>query len=478
MSGWLAVYLVALGGLALYASHRLMLTALLWRHRHVANRPPKASEPTTSITVQLPIYNERFVVERLLKAAVALEWPRELIQIQVLDDSTDDTADYCRRLCEQLAGAGHDIDYRHRTDRTGFKAGALAAGMASATGELILIFDADFLPSPDVVAPMVAGFSDASVGMVQVRWDHINRDYSILTEVQALLLDGHFGVEQTVRSETGRLFNFNGTAGMWRREAIASAGGWRSDTLTEDLDLSYRAQLAGWEFRYLPDMVAPAELPIPMSGFKSQQFRWAKGSIQVARKLLPRVLADSSLSFAQRVEGFFHLTQNVPYLLTAVLAIACVPALVIAPRPQGLAFASLDIALLIGTVGTLALYCASAQRAIGRSGLRAVLRLPALIAVTVGISVNQSRAVLEGAFGTVSPFIRTPKSGIVGRGSRRPRRYRNRVGLVPVAEIALALYFLGAIALAVQSDRLLAVPALTTFAIGFAYVGGRSAARI
>ena len=477
MNGWLIVHLAALFGLGIYAGHRVVLTGLWWRVRKSAGKARELVGEAPRITVQLPIFNERFVAERLLEAAAGLDWPAERLQIQVLDDSTDDTVDVLRAACERHRRAGVDIEYRHRGNRVGFKAGALEAGLATASGEFILILDADFLPPADLLQRMIPEMTDARVGMVQVRWEHINRDYSLLTEVQALLLDGHFGIEQTTRARTGRLFNFNGTAGMWRREAIASSGGWQHDTLTEDLDLSYRALLAGWEFRYLPNVVAPAELPVPMSGFKSQQFRWAKGSIQVARKLLPRVLRDGRLSAAARVEGFFHLTQNIPYLLTAVLAVTLVPALVIGPRPSGIGFASLDVALLIGTVGTLAAYCASAEHSIGKSALAAVLRLPALIAITVGISINQSRAVLEGAFGTSSPFVRTPKSGITSKKQRAPSRYRGKVGLIPLAEILLAGYFVLGAALAAHQGRYLALPALAIFAIGFAYVGGRSALR-
>ena len=425
---WLAIYLTALGGLAIYAGHRTMLTGVYWKTRGRQRTPPAdPNSATATITVQLPVFNERFVVGRLIEATANLRWPKEHLQIQVLDDSTDGTVEVCRRECARFRKLGINIEHVHRTSREGFKAGALAAGTATATGDYILILDADFVPPEDLLERMAPYFTDERVGMIQVRWEHLNRDESMLTEVQALLLDGHFGVEQSARSQSGRFFNFNGTAGMWRREAIASAGGWQHDTLTEDLDLSYRALLAGWEFRYLPDVVAPAELPAAMRGFKTQQFRWAKGSIQVARKLLWRVLR-APIPLRSRIEGFFHLTQNVPYLLTAILAVSAVPALALNARPSGWAFVAIDLALLVGTVGTLALYCLSAEAALGKRMLSAFVRLPALIAVTAGISLNQTRAVLEGAFGTDSGFVRTPKAGDAGK-QPEALNYRSRLFL-------------------------------------------------
>lgn len=460
MTIWWWIYAAALGTLGIYAGHRLSLIALCrrTRGREVQVRAPGE---LPRVTVQLPLYNERLVARRLLASVAALDWPRDRLQIQVLDDSTDDTADFCRAECARLVELGRDVEYHHRSDRTGFKAGALEAGLATATGELILILDADFVPEPDLLRRVAGCFTDPEVGMVQVRWEHINRSFSLLTEIQALLLDGHFVVEQPARARSGRFFNFNGTAGVWRRAAIEDAGGWHHDTLTEDLDLSYRALLAGWRFRYLAGTAVPAELPVQMAGFKSQQFRWAKGSVQVARKLLP-LLLRARVPRRVKLEGFFHLTQNVPYLLTAILAISAVPALAVGDRSAW----PLELALMLGTVGTLAAYCATSQRRV----LPALARIPALIAVTAGISINQSRAVIEGAIGHDSPFVRTPKHGVTRRGER-PRRYRSAVGLIPVAELALAVYFAGGVAAAIAFDRPLAIPALAIFAAGFAYVG-------
>ena len=287
----LGLYYSILGVLALYGVHRLVLVVLYARHRRRGAPRPPAPEEWPRVTVQLPLYNELYVARRLIDAVCRLDYPRDRLEIQVLDDSTDETAEIVRAEVARRRAAGFAIHHLRRAERTGFKAGALAAGLERTGGELIAVFDADFVPGPEFLKAAVPYFADPRVGMVQGRWEHLNRDYSLLTRVQALLLDGHFVIEHAARNRAGCFFNFNGTAGVWRRAAIAAAGGWRHDTLTEDLDLSYRAQLAGWRFVYLPDLSVPAELPVDVGGFKSQQYRWAKGSIQTARKLLGRVLA-------------------------------------------------------------------------------------------------------------------------------------------------------------------------------------------
>jgi len=474
MAWWLG-YVMVLGGLAVYGLHRIYLTLCYWRApAQPTDEAPALPLVLPRVTVQLPVFNEMYVAERLIDAAAALDWPADRLQIQVLDDSTDETVALCRARVKRWRERGVDIDHLHRTTRTGFKAGALAAGLATATGELVLVLDADFLPPADLLRRTVGHFQAADVGMVQVRWEHINRDYSVLTRVQALLLDGHFVVEQHTRAHAGLYFNFNGTAGVWRRSAIEDAGGWDHDTLTEDLDLSYRAALSGWRFVYLLDTAAPAELPACMNGFKSQQFRWAKGSIQVARKLLPRVWR-ADVPWRVKLEALFHLTQNVPYLLTLLLVLLCVPPLLL---ETGGALASpwLALALAVGTTGTLAAYCVTSQRVLGReSVVRTLLRLPVLIAVTAGICVNQARAVIEGALGFDSEFVRTPKHGIVQRKQGwRGLRYRGIKTLVPFAELLLALYFAAAVVYAIHTGRLAALPILATLCGGFAYVGVQS----
>jgi cellulose synthase/poly-beta-1,6-N-acetylglucosamine synthase-like glycosyltransferase len=469
-----ATYLVALALLAVYGVHRLLLTVQYGRVRRAGRAAPLPAVLPV-VTVQLPLFNERYVAGRLIDSVAALDWPRELLHIQVLDDSTDDTVDICRARVEALRRAGYDIEHLHRTERTGFKAGALAAGLLRARGELVLILDADFVPPADLLRSMAGHFEDPGVGMVQVRWEHLNREQSLLTRIQALLLDGHFVIEQTARAGSGRLFNFNGTAGLWRREAIVQAGGWQHDTLTEDLDLSYRALLRGWRFVYLVDRVAPAELPPDMNAFKSQQFRWAKGSVEVARKLLPAVLR-ARLPLGAKLEACFHLTQNVPYLLTLLLMLSAGPALVLRSGSMG-EMLWLHLPLLAVTLVTFGAYAVVSQRALGRSFWRTLLLLPGLVAVVAGISVNQARAVLEGALGHVSEFVRTPKHGVTGKARWRRARYRGARSLVLVAEVGLALYFALFLALACAGGLWGCAASMALFAAGFAYVGARSALR-
>src|SRR5271170_7560717 len=321
---WAMCYLVVLLGLSIYGLHRYSIVYLFLKHRKNKPKPLGEFKNLPKITVQLPIYNEYYVVERLLKSVSALEYPRELLQIQVLDDSTDDTHVLSRKTADELKSQGFNIDVIHRTDRTGYKAGALEGGLKECEGEFILILDADFLPEPDMLMKTVHYFTDPKVGMIQTRWGHINRTYSLLTRVQAMFLDGHLLLEQTARSRSGRFFNFNGTAGLWRRSCIENAGGWQHDTLTEDLDLSYRAQLKGWRFVFLPHLVTPAELPVDMNGFKSQQHRWTKGSIQTCLKLLPAVW-KAKLPVLIKFEATAHLTSNYAYLLLFFLCVLMHP---------------------------------------------------------------------------------------------------------------------------------------------------------
>src|SRR3954449_2362071 len=361
------LYLLILLGLAVYGFHRSHLVYLYYKHRDRRPRANGTFSDLPAVTVQLPLYNEMYVVERLLDAVAAIRYPRDRYQIQVLDDSTDETQDICRRKIVELAARFPelDIEYIHRVDRTGFKAGALDNGMRTAKGELILIFDADFLPQADILDRTVHHFVDPKVAVVQCRWEHLNRDFSALTEVQALMLDGHFIMEHAGRNRAGRFFTFNGTAGIWRRAAIVDAGGWEHDTLTEDMDLSYRAQLRGWNFVYLPEIEAPAELPVEMSAFKAQQFRWAKGSIQVAKKLLPRILR-SNATFAQKAEAFFHLGNNLCYPLLVVLSLLLLPNLVFRTTHGWRDVLLVDLPLFFGTTMSLATFYLASQKEIAR----------------------------------------------------------------------------------------------------------------
>ena len=428
------------------------------------------------VTVQLPVYNEMYVVERLIDAVGALRYPRDRLDVQVLDDSTDDTSRIVRRAIRRWRGRGLDITCQRRPNRKGFKAGALADGLQTARAELIAIFDADFVPPSAFLEQAVPLFHEDSVGMVQARWGHSNRSDSLLTRVQALLLDAHFVLEHGARHRGGCFFNFNGTAGVWRRAAIVSAGGWQHDTLTEDLDLSYRAQLAGWRFVFAPEVVAPAELPIEMNAFKSQQHRWAKGSVQTCAKLLPRVLL-APLPFRVRVESAFHLTANLNYLLVLAWSVLVVPALFVRASAGGW-WLWLD-APLFGVAGLAAvLFYAYSQREVGGDWLARARDIPALAAIGLGMSVNNAGAVLEALASRPGGFARTAKYGpLTGTGAWTGARYRRAAIVQPLVELACGVYFTVAIGCAFAVGVIAPIPVLVLCQLGFFYVGCLSLAQ-
>jgi cellulose synthase/poly-beta-1,6-N-acetylglucosamine synthase-like glycosyltransferase len=475
-------YLAVLLVLAFYGCHRSVLVFLYYRHRDNKPRAAGAFTDLPAVTVQLPLFNEMYVVERLLEAVALIRYPRDRFQIQVLDDSTDETREICRRKIAELMERAPelDIEYVHRVDRSGFKAGALENGLRTAKGEFILIFDADFLPQSDVLERTIHHFVDPKVAVVQCRWDHVNRNFSALTEVQALMLDGHFIMEHAGRNRSGRFFNFNGTAGIWRRSAIADAGGWQHDTLTEDMDLSYRAQIRGWRFVYLPEVAAPAELPVEMSAFKAQQFRWAKGSIQVSRKLL-RTILRSNATFAQKSEAFFHLTNNLSYPLLVVLSLLLLPNLAFRTQHGIREVLTIDLPLFFGTTLSIASFYLASEREIERmnnpGGARRIQwavwkRLPLVMSLGIGLCINQTRAVMEALLGRETDFVRTPKHGIRGRlGSWNGKKYRAAKSLTPVFELAMAAYFVVAVGFALRNGHYLSLPFLMLFLCGFGYVG-------
>ncbi|HZR10366.1 MAG TPA: cellulose synthase family protein [Myxococcales bacterium] len=468
---FLATYFLVLLVLSVYGSHRYVMAYLFYKYK--GNLPaPKARFATLPrVTIQLPIFNELYVVERLIDAVGKIRYPRERLEIQVLDDSTDETQGIARARVARLRERGLDISYIHRTNRRGYKAGALQEGLAVASGELIAVFDADFVPSPDFLLRSVHFFTDARIGMVQVRWEHLNRDYSHLTQAQAIFLDGHFVIEHTARNRSGRFFNFNGTAGVWRRATIEDAGGWQHDTLTEDLDLSYRAQLAGWQFVYLPEVVSPAEVPVEMNAFKSQQHRWAKGSIQTARKLLPRIL-KSDLPRAVKVEAFFHLTANFTYPLMILLTVLMPVSMVIRFKHGWYEVLMLDLPFFwTATMSVVVFYIAS-QREIGMRWSKLIKYLPFIMALGIGMCVNQSKAVIEAMVGYETGFTRTPKTGMQGRDkSWLRKRYRTLLTAQPLLELALGGYLTSAIWFALDKGVYFSLPFLLLFQWGFFYVG-------
>ncbi len=467
---WTICYLSVLLGLSAYGIHRYVIIYLFLKNRKREMTAAGHFEQLPKVTMQLPIFNEVYVVERLLKSVSEIDYPRELLQIQVLDDSTDDTRELTASCVEKLQNRGFNVELIHRTDRTGFKAGALETGLASAESDFVCILDADFVPQPDLLRKTIHFFTDPRVGMIQTRWGHLNRGYSLLTRVQAMFLDGHLLLEQTARSRSGRFFNFNGTAGLWRRSCIDEAGGWQHDTLTEDLDLSYRAQLAGWKFIFLPDVITPAELPVDMNGFKSQQHRWTKGSIQTCKKLLPTIWR-SDLPLPIKIEATAHLTSNFAYLLLACLCVLLHPS---TGGPQGgwVRTLLLDGPIFMTASVSVAVFYICAQRELHpRTWMKEILLLPALLALGVGLSLNNARAVLEAVFNHKSDFARTPKYGIERKSQPwRSCKYMPLKSLLPIAEMAFALYFTYFVWFAIQHGQFISVPFLAMFQIGFLYV--------
>ena len=468
----LGSYFFVLVILAVYGWHRYYLVYVYTKNKdRVPGPPPAWDGPLPEVTVQLPIYNEMYVVDRLLQATARIDYPRDLLEIQVLDDSTDETTGVARAAVNRLVAQGFDVKYLHRTNRAGFKAGALDAGLKTARGRFVAIFDADFIPTPDFLQKTVPYFQDPKVGLVQARWGHVNADYSLLTKAQAILLDGHFVLEHGGRNRAGHFFNFNGTAGVWRREVIPAAGGWQHDTLTEDLDLSYRAQLLGWKFLFLPDLVAPAEVPVEMNAFKSQQHRWAKGSIQVCLKLLPRIL-QSDQPFGVKAEAFFHLTANFNYLLMSLLSILMFPSMVIRYNMGWYEMLLIDIPLFFAATFSVANFYIVSQREIHRDWKTRLRYIPFLMALGIGLAVNNTRAVIEALAGHESAFARTPKYGIE-RGSDQwaGKKYQQAVIIQPLVEIALGLYFTMTVFYALANGIYGTLPFLVLFQVGFLYTG-------
>lgn len=467
----LGTYFGVLCVLSIYGAHRYWMSWLYARYR--GNLPMPAGElaEIPHVTIQLPLFNEMYVCERLIDAVCAFEYPRDRLEVQVLDDSTDETVDVARARVEAWRSKGVDVVYLHRTDRTGFKAGALQAGLEVAKGEFVAVFDADFVPEPDFLKRTVPYFSDPKVGMVQARWEHLNRDYSLLTKAQAVFLDGHFVIEHTARNRSGSFFNFNGTAGIWRKEAIASGGGWQHDTLTEDLDLSYRTQLAGWRFIYLPDVTSPAEVPVDMNAFKSQQARWAKGSIQVGKKLLPRILR-SALPFHVKVEAFFHLTANLCYPLMVVLSALMPVAMLIRFSHGWYEVLFLDLPFFIAATLSVSSFYTLSQREIGMSRWERVKYLPFILSLGIGMCLSNAKAVIEGLVGYQTEFTRTPKLGdALAKKAWNKRKYKGLKTALPVIELGFGVYLSLSIYVAVTRELVFSLPFLLLFQVGFLYVG-------
>jgi cellulose synthase/poly-beta-1,6-N-acetylglucosamine synthase-like glycosyltransferase len=463
------IYFVSAALLAIYGFNILLTVGLYWHKRaQRIETPPLTDMP--HVTVQLPIYNELYVVERLIDAAVALDWDRERLQIQVLDDSDDETTALARARVEYHRRRGYDITLLHRTERSGFKAGALAAGLASARGEFIAIFDADFVPPRDFLRRTIPHLlAQPQVGLVQTRWGHLNATYSPLTRAEALALDGHFVVEQTARHRHDLFFNFNGTAGVWRRACIEDAGGWQGDTLSEDLDLSYRAQMRGWRFVFLPDVVAPAELPPQIHAYKRQQYRWAKGSTQVLLKLGARVLTAPGLSLFKRIEGVLHLSGYVMNVLMLALLLTLVPSMILDTR-----FPDVMLYFSFAMFGPIVMYALS-QRALYPDWLARFRYFAVLLLLGTGIALNNSLAVFDAFTRRGNTFRRTPKFRVESENDAwQSKHYTLPFSWETLGEFALAAYACVGALIAWQRHLIWTLPFLLLYAASFAFVGGLS----
>lgn len=465
------IYFGILAILSFYGLHRYIMVFLYKKHHNKAAEPKARFEELPRVTIQLPAYNEMYVMERIIDAACAFDYPRDRLDIQVLDDSTDETQRIAQNAVERWTALGVDIHYIHRDDRTGFKAGALENGLRTAKGEFVAVFDADFVPEPDFLQKSIHYFTDPKVGMVQGRWEHLNRDYSFLTKTQAIFLDGHFILESYTRYLSGRFFNFNGTAGILRRKTIEEAGGWEHDTLTEDLDLSYRAQIKGWKFVFLPHLTCPAELPVEINSFKTQQCRWAKGAMQTCKKVLARILRGN-FDAGEKMEAWYHLTGNISYPLMVLLSIVLFPAMIVRYNQGWFELLTIDLPLFILSFSSVSTFYVTSQKALHKDWLKRILYLPGLMAVGIGMTIPGTKAVLEGAFGLKTPFVRTPKFSVQGsKGEWMSKKYRCDINLLTIVEIVFGIYFALVTLYAWNIGIYGVIPFLLLFMCGYLYTG-------
>jgi cellulose synthase/poly-beta-1,6-N-acetylglucosamine synthase-like glycosyltransferase len=473
------LYFLVLSILAVFGMHRYYLVYLYLKNKKAVAKPEGRFGELPRVTIQLPMYNEMYVAERLIDAVVKMDYPRELLEIQVLDDSTDETVAIASRRVEFYQEQGLDISYLHRQNRKGYKAGALDEGMKVAKGEFIAVFDADFLPHKNFLMNTIHFFTAPNVGMVQMRWSHLNRDFSLITKLQSIFLDGHFVIEHTARNRSGRFFNFNGTAGIWRKAAISAGGGWEHDTLTEDLDLSYRTQMKGWQFIYLPEYSVPAELPVDIVAFKAQQFRWAKGSIQTAKKLLPKIF-KAPLPLHIKVEAFFHLAANMAYLLMVPLSVSILPVVLMRRDMNWGQMFIYDVPLFLMATASVSAFYVVSQRELYTDWTQTFKLLPLLMGLGIGLSVNNSFAVVEALRNKESEFVRTPKFGIEKKNDNwGTKKYKgNKKLLIPLVELILGFYFTVAVIVCISEGIWLTLPFLMLFQYGYLYISFLSFATI
>lgn len=456
--------------LFLFSVGQLHLTHIYLKQKPKLS-PPFNPDYTPFVTIQLPVYNEKYVVERLLDAIVQLDYPREKLEIQVLDDSTDETSAIIYQKLEWLQKFELDIKQIRRDTRAGFKAGALQEGLQKARGEFIVIFDSDFIPEKDFIKKTLPWFQDPAVGVVQTRWGHINKDYSLMTQLQAFGLDAHFSIEQSARNAAGSFINFNGTCGVWRKTCITDAGGWSADTLTEDLDLSYRAQLKGWKFKYLEDVVTPGELPVVMPVIKLQQYRWNKGGAETARKLAGRIF-NASLSTRQKLHAFLHLFNSSVFVALFAAAVLSLPMLFIKnSHPAMQWFFTIGSIFFLGFL-SVAIFYWTATRRFHSNTRRFFILFPAFLIISMGLSLHNGLAVIEGWLGIKTPFIRTPKFNIVEKqDSWRDNTYlSSNLGIITILEGFLCVCFIFAVVKGIQMNDTSMVLFHTMLALGFGSV--------
>ena len=463
-------YFLSLSILFIFGLHGFIMLYYHKKYKAVQHKPIPDFECKDVVTIQLPLYNELYVVERLIDAVCAIDYPKDKLEIQVLDDSTDETAEVAAKIVERKKKLGFDISHIHRENREGYKAGALEEGLAIAKGKYIAIFDADFLPRKNFLKKTLSFFSDDNVGMVQTRWEHLNSNYSILTKAQALALDGHFVIEQTVRNKAGFFINFNGTGGVWRKECIEDAGNWHSDTLTEDLDLSYRAQLNGWKFIFLKDFTSPAELPSEINALKAQQFRWTKGAIETAKKILPLVW-KSNVPLRVKLQSTFHLSNNLVFPFILLVAILNVPLIFIKNSGSHEVYFALMSVFVLAFISTFLFYLYS-QRDVRSDWRKKIVLFPLFMAGSMGLAVNNSRAVFEGLMNRKSEFVRTPKFKVVNEKiSWTGKKYLSyKIGFSVIIELIMAIYCLIGIVSSIYFLELAAIPFQLLFFTGFSFV--------
>ena len=466
----LFTYIGSLIILFTFGSHGLIMVYYYLKHRHKRDDFSGVLDGYPMVTLQLPIYNEMYVIERLIKAACEIDYPIDRLEFQVLDDSTDETVEIVDKIVKEYKLLGFDICHIHRDDRTGYKAGALKEGLKTAKGEFVGIFDADFIPRKNFLKIVLPFFNDPKIGMVQTRWEHLNRSYSLITQIQALALDGHFVIEQQVRNKANFFINFNGTSGVWRKECIYNAGNWEADTLTEDLDLSYRAQLKGWKFKYLTDFTTPAEVPSEINSVKTQQFRWTKGSIETAKKMLFRVW-KADLPLKHKIISTFHLTNNIVFPFILLACLLNMPIVLIKNTGQYDTYFAFMSVFVLAFIGSFLFYLFS-QKDVYADWRTRVLLFPVFMAGSMGFAINNTKAVFEALINKKSEFVRTPKYGISGeKDSWKDKKYvHKKIKLSVIFESLLALYSLAAVIVSLATLQISAIPFQLMFTFGFGLV--------